>query len=53
MQKAVFPILGHADITKVISFMHTNYIKALEEKKPLCTAQEVVQDMHDSCGTIR
>lgn len=31
----MFPILGHADITKVIRFMHTNYTKALEEKKPL------------------
>ena len=35
MQKAVFPIQSHADITKAISFMHTNYTKALEEKKPL------------------
>ena len=35
MQKAVFPINSHADITKAISFMHTNYTKALEEKKPL------------------
>lgn len=35
MQKAVFPIQSHADITKAISFMHTNYMKALEEKKPL------------------
>lgn len=35
MQKAVFPILGHADITKAISFMHTYYTKALEENKPL------------------
>ena len=32
---AVFPIQSHADITKAISFMHTNYTKALEEKKPL------------------
>ena len=35
MQKAVFPINSHADITKAISFMHTNYMKALEENKPL------------------
>ena len=35
MQKAVFPIQSHADITKAISFMHTHYTKALEEKKPL------------------
>ena len=35
MQKAVFPINSHADITKAISFMHTNYTKALEENKPL------------------
>ena len=35
MQKAVFPINSHADITKAISFMHTNHMKALEEKKPL------------------
>ena len=35
MQKAVFPINSHADITKAISFMYTNYTKALEEKKPL------------------
>ena len=35
MQKAVFPIQSHADITKAISFMHTHYTKALEENKPL------------------
>jgi len=35
MQKAVFPIQSHADITKAINFMHTNYTKALEENKPL------------------
>ena len=35
MQKAVFPINSHADITKAISFMHTHYNKALEENKPL------------------
>ena len=32
MQKAVFPIQSHADITKAINYMHTNYTKALEEK---------------------
>lgn len=35
MQKAVFPIDSHADITKAINYMHTNYTKALEENKPL------------------
>ncbi len=35
MQKAVFPIQSHADITKAINFMHTNHMKALEENKPL------------------
>ena len=25
MQKAVFPIQSHADITKAINFMHINY----------------------------
>ena len=42
MQKAVFPINSHADITKAISFMHTNYTKALEEKKPL-VAMDVIE----------
>ena len=35
MQKAVFPIQSHADITKAISFMHTNYTQAINEGKPL------------------
>ena len=35
MQKAVFPIQSHADITKVINFMHTNYTQAINEGKPL------------------
>ena len=35
MQKAVFPIQSHADITKAISFMHSNYTKAIESGKPL------------------
>lgn len=33
--------------------MHTNYIKALEEKKPLRTAQEVAQVFSDFGETIR
>ena len=44
MQKAVFPILGHADITKAISFIHTNYTKALEENKPLVVRIDQKQD---------
>ena len=35
MQKAVFPIQSHADITKAINYMHTNYTKAIESGKPL------------------
>jgi len=35
MQKAVFPIQSHSDITKAISFMHSNYTKAIESGKPL------------------
>ena len=35
MQKAVFPINSHADITKAISFMHTNYTQAINEGKLL------------------
>lgn len=41
---AVFPIQSHADITKAISFMHTNYTKALEEKKPLVVRIDQKQD---------
>ncbi len=44
MQKAVFPINSHADITKAISFMHTNYTKALEENKPLVVRIDQKQD---------
>ena len=44
MQKAVFPISSHADITKAISFMHTNYTKALEENKPLVVRIDQKQD---------
>ncbi len=35
MQKAVFPINSHADITKAINYMHTNYTQAINEGKPL------------------
>ena len=35
MQKAVFPIQSHADITKAINFMHTNYTQAINNGKPL------------------
>ena len=35
MQKAVFPIQSHADITKAINYMHTNYNQAIGEGKPL------------------
>ena len=35
MQKAVFPIQSHADITKTINYMHTNYNQAINEGKPL------------------
>lgn len=44
MQKAVFPIQSHADITKAINFMHTHYTKALEEKKPLVVRIDQKQD---------
>lgn len=44
MQKAVFPIQSHADITKAISFMHTNYTRALEENKPLVVRIDQKQD---------
>ena len=35
MQKAVFPINSHADITKAINYMHTNYTQAINDGKPL------------------
>ena len=35
MQKAVFPINSHADISKAINYMHTNYTQAINEGKPL------------------
>ena len=44
MQKAVFPINSHADITKAINFMHTNYTQALESGKPLRVVIDQKQD---------
>ena len=44
MQKAVFPIQSHADITKAINFMHTNYTKAIESGKPLRVVIDQKQD---------
>ena len=35
MQKAVFPIQSHADITKAINFIHTHYTQAINDGKPL------------------
>ena len=35
MQKAVFLIQSHTDITKAINYMHTNYSQAIKEGKPL------------------
>lgn len=44
MQKAVFPIHSHADITKAISYMHTNYTQAINEGKPLRVVIDQKQD---------
>jgi len=44
MQKAVFPINSHADITKAINYMHTNYTKAINEGKPLRVVIDQKQD---------
>lgn len=44
MQKAVFPIQSHADITKAINFMHTNYTQAINEGKPLRVVIDQKQD---------
>ncbi|MCO8044970.1 recombination protein NinB [Acinetobacter bohemicus] len=44
MQKAVFPIQSHADITKAINYMHTNYTKAINEGKPLRVVIDQKQD---------
>lgn len=35
MQKAVFSIQSHADITKTISYLHSNYTRSVDEGKPL------------------
>lgn len=44
MQKAVFPIQSHADITKAINFMHTNYTRAINDGKPLRVVIDQKQD---------
>lgn len=44
MQKAVFPINSHADITKAISYMHSNYTQAVESGKPLRVVIDQKQD---------
>lgn len=44
MQKAVFPIQSHADITKAINFMHTHYTQAINEGKPLRVVIDQKQD---------
>ena len=44
MQKAVFPIQSHADITKAINYMHTNYTQAINEGKPLRVVIDRKQD---------
>lgn len=44
MQKAVFPIQSHVDITKAINFMHTNYNQAINEGKPLRVVIDQKQD---------
>ena len=44
MQKAVFPIQSHADITKAINYMHTNYTQAINEDKPLRVVIDQKQD---------
>ena len=48
MQKAVFPINSHADITKAINFMHTNYTQAINEGKPLRVAIDQKQEILSS-----
>jgi len=44
MQKAVFPIQSHADITKAINYMHTHYTQAINEGKPLVVRIDQKQD---------
>ena len=48
MDKAVFPINTHSDITKAISFMHSNYTKAIESGKPLRVVIDQKQDDRSS-----
>ncbi|WP_436916915.1 recombination protein NinB [Acinetobacter schindleri] len=43
-KKAVFPIQSHADITKAINYMHTNYTQAIESGKPLRVVIDQKQD---------
>lgn len=44
MQKVVFPIQSHADITKAINYMHTNYNQAINDGKPLVVRIDQKQD---------
>jgi len=44
MQKAVFPIQSHADITKAINYMHTHYTQAINEGRPLRVVIDQKQD---------
>ena len=44
MQKAVFPIQSHADITKAINYMHTNYNQAINDGKPLVVRIDQKED---------
>src|SRR5690606_24596912 len=44
MQKALFPIQSHADITKAINYMHTNYTQAINDGKPLRVVIDRKQD---------
>lgn len=44
MQKAVFPIQSHADITKAINYMHTNYTQAINDGKPLVVRIDQKED---------
>ena len=45
MQKAVFPIQSHADITKDIIYMHTHYAQAINEGKPLVVRIDQKQEI--------
>ena len=35
MTQAVFTIKDHSDITKTISYLHSNYTRSVDEGKPL------------------